>query len=163
MTKERYIAQMCFWQSRKKLLRAASAIQKLAEITVYIIYPLFVTYLFIKGDIVWLYSMLDCGLGFIAISILRKLLNKPRPYEKYEMAPAVKKDTKGCSFPSRHAFSAAVIAVNICAVYGAVGLVVLALAIIIAVLRVLLGLHFVKDVLSGLAIGILVGSFIFLA
>lgn len=163
MTKEKYIALMNFWQDHKKLLSLAAVTQKSAELAVYIVYPLFISYLTIKGDMMWLYSLLICGLGFAAISLLRKLLNRPRPYEKYGIGPAVKKDTKGCSFPSRHAFSAAVIAVNIFAVYEIFGIIVLALALIIATLRVLLGFHFIKDVVLGIASGLLIGSFIFLA
>lgn len=163
MTKERYIALMDFWKARPKLLSTAGVIQKFLELAVYIIYPLFILYLLIKGDRFWIYSLLDCGVFFVAISVLRKFLNKPRPYEEYGVLPAVAKDTKGCSFPSRHAFSAAIIAVNLLAVIPWAGIIILCFAVIISALRVLLGLHFVRDTVCGLILGILLGLPVFLA
>lgn len=163
MTKERYIALMNFWQAHPKLLTGSAAVQKSFELAIYIICPLFALWLIIKGDIFWFYSMLDCGLGFIGVTLLRKFLNKPRPYEKYAVSPAVKKETMGNSFPSRHAFSAAIIAVNIFAVLPVLGSVVMFMAVTICVLRVLLGFHFIRDVVSGFLIGIIIGSFVFFA
>lgn len=163
MTKERYIALMNFWQTRATLLSVASGIQKFLEIAVYIIYPIFILYLLIKGDKFWIYSLLDCGIFFAAISLLRKLLNKPRPYEKYGVLPAVAKETKGCSFPSRHAFSAGIIAINLLAVNLLAGFTVLGFAVLISVLRVLLGFHFIRDTVCGLFFGIIFGLPVFFA
>lgn len=163
MTKERYIALMNFWQNKPKLRSVTAVTQKFLEIAVFIIYPLFTSYLFIKGDKFWVYSVFDCGISFLAVSLLRRVLNKPRPYEKYGVLPAVAKETKGCSFPSRHAFSAGIIAVNLLAFFPVIGIVVLCFAVIISVLRVLLGLHFVRDVAWGITVGILLGLPMFLA
>ena len=48
------------------------------------------------------------GLG----TLLRRAINRPRPYEALGFAPLFPKDTRGQSFPSRHCFSAAGIAVS---------------------------------------------------
>ena len=50
------------------------------------------------------------GLTFWGGTILRDKLNLPRPYEQPGFEPLRRKETKGHSFPSRHALSAAVLA-----------------------------------------------------
>lgn len=51
--------------------------------------------------------------GFIAVSVFRYIVNRPRPYEKFDMPPVIPKDTHGRSFPSRHVFSAFIIAFTV--------------------------------------------------
>ena len=48
----------------------------------------------------------------MVVSVSRKIINEPRPYEKYGVPPVLDKDTSGKSFPSRHVFSVFVIAVT---------------------------------------------------
>ena len=160
MNEERYIAVNSFWKNNPEYLKIAVLLSKISELAVYIIYPVFVSYLFAAGNSFAVTSVIDCGLGFIAVSAVRFFINAKRPYEVYGIPPIVKKDTEGRSMPSRHAFSAAVIAVNILAVCLPLGIAVSLLAVIICALRILLGLHFIKDVavgvLSGLGMGLLV-------
>lgn len=47
---------------------------------------------------------------FWAGTALRRALNFPRPYQQPGFVPLVQKERQGCSFPSRHALSAGVIA-----------------------------------------------------
>ena len=56
--------------------------------------------------------------------------------------------------PSRHCFSAAAIAAVVWYVLPPLGAVLAVLAVIIAVSRVVTGVHFVSDVLAGLAFGL---------
>lgn len=99
-----------------------------------------------------------CGVGLVAVSLLRIRINATRPYEKFGFTPLIKKESKGRSFPSRHAFSAAIIAFNIGAVYLPLGIAVGVIALVIAALRVVLGVHFIKDVVFGILAGILLGA-----
>ena len=50
------------------------------------------------------------GLTFWGGTILRDRLNLPRPYEQPGFEPLRHKETRGHSFPSRHALSASVLA-----------------------------------------------------
>ena len=50
------------------------------------------------------------GFAFWGGTILRDKLNLPRPYEQPSFEPLRRKETKGHSFPSRHALSASVLA-----------------------------------------------------
>ena len=57
------------------------------------------------------------------------------------------------SFPSGHAMSAFAIAVPLCIFYPQLQAVLLALSVSIAVSRVILGMHFVSDVVVGSLLG----------
>lgn len=56
--------------------------------------------------------------------------------------------------PSRHCFSAAAIAAAVWYVLPPVGTALAVLAVVIAISRVITGVHFVSDVLAGLAFGL---------
>lgn len=99
-------------------------------------------------------------LPFIAVSVLRKLVNMPRPYDIYDMPPSFsyKGRRMGRSFPSRHVFSAFAIG-SLSLVYSVpIGIAVLLMGCVIGVSRVLLGIHFIRDVLAGLLIGVFSGT-----
>jgi membrane-associated phospholipid phosphatase len=95
--------------------------------------------------------------GFFILTVFRWLINRKRPYEVYDTPPAIHKDKKGSSFPSRHVYSAFAIAFAFGWIGSAtqtplvVGIAVLltVLGVLIAVIRVLSGIHFLSDVLAG--------------
>ena len=70
----------------------------------------------------------------------------------------MEKETKGKSFPSRHALSAAVLAAVWLYFYPAVGIVMIVVTLFICVLRVLAGVHFPRDVIVGAALGFALGA-----
>ena len=93
--------------------------------------------------------------SFILVSVIRKCIDAKRPYEKYNIKPLFVKDTKGESMPSRHVFS--IIAMCWLYVSVPVGIIMLMLVAIMAASRVLAGVHFVRDVVAGFAVGIICG------
>lgn len=90
-------------------------------------------------------------------SALRRLIDAPRPYETPGFTPLLPKRTVGRAFPSRHAVSAAAIAVVWWPVSPACSAVLAAAAVLICATRVLAGVHAVRDVLCGAALGALCG------
>ena len=90
---------------------------------------------------------------YVLGSLGRALINAPRPYEVLKIDPLVPKDTKGKSFPSRHVFSAGVIAMAFLFVSLPLGIIYIIIALVLAATRVLDGVHWVRDVLAGLAVG----------
>lgn len=98
------------------------------------------------------------ALGFVAVSAYRSRLNAPRPYERCAISPLIVRDGAGESFPSRHAFSAFAIAASWFAAAAPVALALLAVAALLAVCRVLGGVHFPRDVIAGALVGVAVGG-----
>ena len=98
------------------------------------------------------------GVPFLAVSLLRFVLNTPRPYEVFEFYKQAPKNKKGRSFPSRHVFSVFVIATVLMPSNVLLGCLLFLLGILLSVIRVLLGIHFIRDVLAGAFIGIFSGG-----
>lgn len=98
------------------------------------------------------------AVGFAAVSFFRKRFNAPRPYECCAIAPLIARDGAGKSFPSRHAFSAFAIAASWFAASAPVAVVLLVAAVVLAVCRVLGGVHFPRDVVAGAFIGSATGA-----
>ncbi len=96
---------------------------------------------------------------FVVVTIVRSIINRERPYEKLGFSPInyMNKLKHGKSFPSRHSASAAVIAVACMSLVPWLGWIMVVLAIIVAASRVLSGMHYISDVVVGLAFGAIVG------
>lgn len=103
------------------------------------------------------------GTAFILLSLARRILNSPRPYEVWKIQPLITKQTKGQSMPSRHVFSAVIISVCVLRVTIGGGIFLLILSALLAFCRVLGGVHYPKDVIVGYLIGLAAGSLLFLA
>lgn len=148
---------MNFWERHSKLLFAAKMLHRIGVTAGYIAFPFLLIFTFLDKDNFFLTAFLTCGISFALLSLYRTRFNAKRPGEVYNIPSAIEKDKKGKSFPSRHSFSAAVISVCLFHISLPLGIVFLVVSLLIAVLRVVLGLHFVKDTAAGLLIGILCG------
>ena len=91
---------------------------------------------------------------FIVVSILRMALDARRPYEVYDITPLIKKNKKRESMPSRHVLSAALIAMTTLYVNPILGIILLIFTVLVAIIRVIAGVHFPKDVIAGIIIGV---------
>ena len=95
-----------------------------------------------------------------AVSVMRRVINSKRPYEVFdvdELKELRESGRAGRSFPSRHVFSAFLIGVLWLRFSIPFGVAVIILGTFLAVERVLLGIHFVKDTVVGAAIGVVSG------
>ncbi len=101
--------------------------------------------------------LVTAGVPFVAVSVVRKLINAQRPYEIFEFYEKKPKSKKGSSFPSRHVFSVFIIATVLLEWNIFIGIGLYLLGIILAAIRVLLGMHFIRDVFAGALIGIICG------
>ena len=100
----------------------------------------------------------SAAIPFFIVSFVRAAFDAPRPYEIYDFYLEKPKEREGKSFPSRHAYSAFAIAVIAFRFCGWGGALLSLFAALLAVSRVLLGIHFIRDVLAGGAIGIASGG-----
>ena len=95
---------------------------------------------------------------FLFVSGLRKVLDRPRPYEALNIRPLLVKEKQGESMPSRHVFSVFMIAMTFLYVFGiAASVPLFVIGIVMALIRVIGGVHFPSDVIVGAAIGIISG------
>ena len=99
------------------------------------------------------------AISFILVSIVRRFINSERPYTMYDFKPIIEKNKKGESMPSRHVFSAFIIGMAFFYI-GEIplGIIVFVCGLIIAIVRVISGVHFPKDVIVGALVGILCGA-----
>ena len=100
--------------------------------------------------------------GFVILSLLRKKLNAPRPYEVWEIVPLLDRDSPGQSMPSRHVFSASIISMACLHASLIMGMICLTLSAFLGLVRVLGGVHYPKDVVVGYICGLMWGMIFFL-
>ena len=120
-----------------------------------LVYLLGLGHLALAGDARLLRVLLVPAVCFGTVTLLRPLIGKQRPYDRYGAPPVGSyRPGKGKSMPSRHTASAAAIA--FAAMYAfpcwPVAAAMLTLSALIASLRVLSGQHDVSDVLVALAL-----------
>ena len=97
------------------------------------------------------------AIPFVAVSVMRLIINTARPYEVFdvdELKELREMGKPGRSFPSRHVFSAFLIGILWLPYSVPFGVATLILGVFLAIERVLLGIHFVKDTVTGAVIGI---------
>ena len=100
--------------------------------------------------------------GFVILSLLRKKINDPRPYEVWEIIPLLDRDSPGQSMPSRHVFSATIISMACLHASLSVGVILLVLSAFLGLVRVSGGVHYLKDVVVGYIFGLVCGVIFFL-
>lgn len=100
--------------------------------------------------------------GFFLLSFVRKQLDYPRPYEVWNITPLLMREGQGEAMPSRHVFSATIISMVILQGSTMLGSILLVLSLGLAVVRVLGGVHYPKDVMVGYLMALIWGSIFYL-
>lgn len=166
MQKTTYLRMTNGLRKRPALARGVSLANKIITNAVYVAYPCLLAWLAYAAAAgaagaasELLRAVLVPGISFALVTVIRKAINAPRPYEVFDASPIIPKDTRGNSFPSRHAFSIFVIAMTFCACcpLAWVGPVMLVAGVLLAVIRVVSGVHFPPDVVVGALLGMLAG------
>jgi len=153
MTKTQYDKISRPFRSQKPQ-KALLAVNRLLTYTGYALYPLMVIYLFFTDFFRCVCAVSVPGSGFILLTAVRRMINRPRPYETLDIAPIIKKDTRGNSFPSRHVFSMTEIAVTAFLISPVLGGILLFFSVCLAVIRVIGGVHYPTDVAVGFLAGV---------
>ncbi len=149
MNEEKYLAALKMFNSRPYLKKVCIGLTRVIPTCYGIIYAMFLIMTALTYPL-WLISLAGRPLlCFIAVSMLRGLINRPRPYDLYHFEAILDyKPGKGKSFPSRHTASAAVIALCIFQMQPVIGSVLISAAILLSILRIVCGTHFIKDVVA---------------
>lgn len=134
---------------------------------IYILYPILLLFVwwttyqkdesFRVANLATLPYLVIPAISFLGLSYIRQHLNYPRPYERWMIETIISKETVGNSMPSRHVFSATMIAMCALHLNLWLGVILLIMAFLLAVLRVIGGVHYPLDVLFGFFIGVLSG------
>ncbi len=152
-----------YFDSHPKALSLLKFIYKVLPNLMFIAYPIMlaVTY-FTRGfGSVWLQLVFVPFFVLVLVTVLRLVINEPRPYEAFGVPSAFEKKTVGKSMPSRHTASAFVIAMAFLRVNIPLGIVALVFSLLIMASRVLAGAHYVRDVAVGAAIAAAAGMIFF--
>ena len=158
MRKEKYLKMINYIRGHKTLERALVFANSILTGVVYLAFPVLLIALGYNRDFKKLLRIvLVCGISFVLVSVFRYFYNAKRPYALYEYEPIVAKEKEGQSMPSRHVFSAFVIACAFAYINPWFSIMFFVIAILIAIHRVIVGVHFIKDVLVGAIIGIVSG------
>lgn len=157
MTKDTYVRITQPFRENPTMARGIHIANKICTLSMYLAYPILVLYMFWMRDADVARVLIVPSNSFIILSVFRYMVNRPRPYEKFELPPVIAKDTKGKSFPSRHAFSAMVIAMTFLLVspWSWLGVIFVVVAVLLAIVRVLSGVHYPSDVIAGAGFAIL--------
>ncbi len=119
------------------------------------LYLLTLSYLFINQHSLLFVTIFKPLSTFLLVTVLRKFINRPRPCVQFHIQPLVahKKDQ---SFPSRHTASAFAIALALANLHTTLGIIAILLACIVALSRLLTGVHFISDIFAGIIISFLI-------
>lgn len=99
--------------------------------------------------------------GILLFSILKKCVGRPRPCALEPHCWATLLPPDRFSFPSGHSITAFAVAIPLSIFYPIAAPVLLALAASIALSRIILGMHFLSDVIAGSMIGSTLGCVAF--
>lgn len=135
-----------------KLMRRVTALNRALTIVGYVAYPVLLALLAAFKPSLLASRIAVPASAFVVVSVARRLINAPRPYEGPNARPAlIDKGTSGRSFPSRHTFSMFMIAFAWISwiPFGVVpGCVLAACACALGAARVALGVHHLRDVVA---------------
>lgn len=161
INRQRYEDVTSFFKNNKAANTLLKIVYKYLPLIIFICYPIGIVWVFFKqSEIFFQFVLVPLGV-FLMVTALRKLINEQRPYERYKIEPVFAKDTKGKSMPSRHTASAFIISMAMLRVNLYLGIGFLIVSFVIMISRVLAGVHYIRDVIVGMAISIVIG-YIFL-
>ena len=151
-------------ENKPIFLRLLRAFNRFMTVVMPIVYLTLLTTIYFRegfGKQVLIYVFIPAS-GFVILSLLRKKINAPRPYEVWEIIPLLDRDSPGQSMPSRHVFSASIISMACLHASLSVGVILLILSVFLGLVRVLGGVHYPKDVVVGYICGLVWGVLFFL-
>jgi phosphatidylglycerophosphatase B len=158
LTKERFETIARWLTARPGLLKLLKALNRGLPAVMYAAYPLLLIVLAAARDGRFYRVLAVPAAVFIIVTCVRRLLNRPRPYEKLQITPLLQREGAGQSFPSRHAASATVIAAAFWYISVPAGFVMALAALLISAVRVVAGLHFPRDAAAGVLLSLVLSA-----
>ena len=104
---------------------------------------------------------ISATLSILLFLCLKRVAGRPRPCEPHCWATLLPPDR--FSFPSGHTMTAFAVAIPLALLYPPLTIGLLFCAFSVAISRILLGMHFLSDVIAGASIGAVIGYLGYLA
>ena len=142
-------------QDHPRYRQMLSMISHYSTYSVMIVYPLVLLYLLMTHSPQFLFVMIRPLVAFVLVTVFRKIINRPRPYDVYDLQ-VVEDHKHGESFPSRHSVSALIIALVCFKVNAGIGIIMSIMAVIVMVTRLLGCLHFVSDIVAAIIFAVVI-------
>lgn len=161
MTATQYQNVINYFNVKKSRKIFLIVISKVLPILNAIMYLSALGYLYISNNQKLYKAVIIPLIVFVFVTVIRKILNYKRPYDELDFIPFfenVKKD-KGKSFPSRHTASAFVIAMSLFYINMYVGIIGFITAVLIGISRILIGVHYPKDVIVAFFVSVIISIF----
>jgi len=133
-------------ENRTKWLKITN---KLVTALGFTAYPLLLIYLYMTATEKLFAAVTIPASGFMLLTLVRKKINRPRPYVSLDINPIIHKDKQGNSMPSRHVFSMTMIAASWYIASPVICAVLMVFSVILALIRVIGGIHYPSDVIAG--------------
>lgn len=157
MTAELYEKISKPFRKNEKTVKAINIINRILTLVVYASYPSLLCYVFLIEREKSVKTVFVPAIMLVAVSVLRKIINRKRPYVALNIEPIIKKDKQGESMPSRHIFSVFMIAMAFMYVEPLWSVPLFAVGVILGVIRIIGGVHYPSDIFVGALIGIVSG------
>ena len=151
-------------ENKPIFLRLLRTFNRFMTVVMPIVYLTLLTTIYFRegfGKQVLMYVFIPAS-GFVILSLLRKKVNAPRPYEEWTIKPLLDRDSPGQSMPSRHVFSATIISMACFHASLSLGIILLVLSALLGLVRVSGGVHYPKDVVVGYICALVWGVLFFL-
>lgn len=158
---ETYKSIVGFFKRNKPCNTVLKLCYNFLPLIMFVSYGILIVFMFFSDIKIFARITLSPLTVFAIVTFFRKIFNRPRPYEKFATASVFGKNKKGESMPSRHTACAFIIAMAFMYVSIPLGIAYLIISTLIMISRVLAGVHFISDVIAGMAISLLYGYFSF--
>lgn len=161
MKKKDYLACQSYLQQHPILLKGILWLSTFAPLCSFLAYFILLLVLLGHHSTFLIKAILVPASCFVTVTQLRRFLNRPRPFEVYQVPP-LKSHSRGQSMPSRHSASALIIGLTIWQVHQPWGMLLILNALLTGCTRILIGVHFPQDVMSGFLVALLFSCFFLL-
>lgn len=158
---ETYKSIVGFFKRNKTCNTVLKLCYNFLPLIMFVSYGILIVFMFFSDIKIFARITLSPLTVFAIVTFFRKIFNRPRPYEKFATPSVFGKDKSGESMPSRHTACAFIIAMAFMYVSIPLGIAYLIISALIMISRVLAGVHFISDVIAGMAISLLYGYFSF--